>query len=102
YCMNEGNHPLPDRGHQQNCVRRYEDMVASNGKAYFDVEDLELIIDHYLEENDTRQAKEVLDFAKAQHPGSLDLMFSEAVVLMNMGRLNKALEVLDAIGRMEP
>lgn len=100
--MNEGNHPLPDRGHQQNCVRRYEDMVASNGKAYFDVEDLELIIDHYLEENDTRQAKEVLDFAKAQHPGSLDLMFSEAVVLMNMGRLNKALEVLDAIGRMEP
>jgi tetratricopeptide (TPR) repeat protein len=77
-------------------------MIARNGKAYFDVEELELIIDHYLEENEPRRAKEVLDFAKAQHPGSLDLMFSEAVVLMNLGRLNKALEVLDAIGKLEP
>ncbi len=100
--MNDGTPPLPDRDHQRGCVQRYEDMIARNGKAYFDVEELELIIDHYLEENEPRRAKEVLDFAKAQHPGSLDLMFSEAVVLMNLGRLNKALEVLDAIGKLEP
>lgn len=100
--MNDGYQPLPNRSHQEHCVKRYEAMVERDGKAYFDVEELELVIDHYLEENDTRRAKEVLDFAKAQHPGSLDLMFSEAVVLMNMGRLNKALEILDAIGKMEP
>ncbi|MBK9177886.1 MAG: tetratricopeptide repeat protein [Flavobacteriales bacterium] len=100
--MNDGYQPLPNRSHQEHCVKRYEAMIERDGKAYFDVEELELIIDHYLEENDTRRAKEVLDFAMSQHPGSLDLMFSEAVVLMNMGRLNKALEVLDAIGKMEP
>lgn len=100
--MSEGNLPAADRGHQARCVQRYEAMIARQGKAYFDVEDLELIIDHYLEASDARRAKDALDFAKEQHPGSVDLMYSEAVVLMNMGRLNKALEVLDALARIEP
>jgi tetratricopeptide (TPR) repeat protein len=100
--MDKGNAPYHNRDHQRVLVQRYESMLARNARSYFDVEDLELIIDHYLEQNDTRKAKEVLDFAQSQHPGSLDLMFSEAVVLMNLGRLNRALEVLDAIGKMEP
>ncbi|MBL0127362.1 MAG: tetratricopeptide repeat protein [Flavobacteriales bacterium] len=93
---------MPDRDHQQGCVQRYEAMHQRNGKAFFDVEEFELIIDHYLEQNDPRKAKEVLEQAQLQHPGSLDIMFSEAIVLMNLGRLNKALEVLDAIGKLEP
>jgi len=100
--MNEGHQPLPDREDQRGCVQRYEAMLHRNDRLFFDVEEFELIIDHYLEQNDTRQAKEVLDLAQEQHPGSLDIMFSEAIVLMNMGRLNKALEVLDAIGKLEP
>lgn len=100
--MNEGHRPPPHRNHQQGCVERYEAMLRKRTKAFFDVEDLELVIDHYLQENDTRRAKEALDFAMAQHPGSVELMYSEAVVLMNLGRLNKALEVLDALGKLEP
>lgn len=100
--MNDGYQPLPDRDAQQGCVQRYEAMLSRNHQSFFDVEEFELIIDHYLEQNDARRAKEVLELAQRQHPGSLDIMFSEAVVLMNMGRLNKALEVLDAIGKLEP
>jgi len=69
---------------------------------FFDVEEFEIIIEHYLEQSDTRRAMDVLDLAQRQHPGSLDLMFSEAHVLMNQGKLNRALEVLDTIGKMEP
>lgn len=100
--MNDSLPPPSGRNHQQGCVERYEAMRNRRAPVYFDVEDLELIIDHYLQENDARRAKEALDFAKAQHPGSVELMYSEAVVLMNLGRLNKALEVLDALGRLEP
>jgi tetratricopeptide (TPR) repeat protein len=100
--MSDGNHPAADRGRQATLVQRYEAMMARQAKAYFDVEDLELIIDHYLEASDSRRAKEALEFAKAQHPGSVDLMYSEAVVLINMGRLSRALEVLDALARIEP
>ena len=100
--MNEGNQPLPDRDDQRACVQRYEAMRSRNAQQFFDVEEFELIIDHYLENNETKRAREVLDFAKQLHPGALDLQFCEAQVLMSSGRLNKALEVLDAIEQVEP
>jgi len=100
--MSEDRPPSFPHDHQQGCVARYESMLQRGVRAFFDVEDLELVIDHYLHENDARRAKEALDFAKSQHPGSVELMYSEAVVLMNLGRLNKALEVLDALGKLEP
>ncbi|MBL7937870.1 MAG: tetratricopeptide repeat protein [Flavobacteriales bacterium] len=101
--MNEGPSPLPERNDDQHdCVERYEAMREQNSTSFFDVEEFEIIIEHYLEQSDTRRAREVLDYAHQQHPGSLDLMFCEAHVLMNMGKLNRALDVLDAIGKMEP
>ena len=100
--MNEGQQPYPDRNEQQDCVERYEAMLDRNDRYFFDVEEFEMIIDHYLEQNDLPKAKQVLEYAYQQHPGSLDLQFCEAHLLMNMGKLNKALSVLDTIGRMEP
>jgi tetratricopeptide (TPR) repeat protein len=101
--MNEGSPHLPERNDdQRDCVQRYEAMLHSNGHYFFDVEEFELIIEHYLEQNDLRRAQEVLDYARQQHPGSIDLLFSEANILIGQGKLNKALEVLDAIGKLEP
>ncbi len=100
--MNEGHQPLPDRNDQHSCVERYEAMLHRNDRYFFDVEEFEMIIEHYLEQNDLRKARAVLDYAKVQHPGALDLMFCEAHVLMNMGKLNRALEVLDGIAKVEP
>lgn len=100
--MNEGHQPLPERDDQHDCVERYEAMLDRNDRYFFDVEEFELIIEHYLEKNDLRKAKDVLDFAYQQHPGAQDLLFCEAHLMMSMGRLNRALSVLDAIGRMEP
>ncbi len=101
--MNEGPLPLPDRDDdQQGCVERYEEMLDRNDHYFFDVEEFEMIIEHYLEQNDLKKARQVLEYASKQHPGALDLMFCEAHVMMSMGKLNRALEVLDAIGKVEP
>lgn len=101
--MNEGHLPFSDReDDQQDCVQRYESMLDSNTQYFFDIEEFELIIEHYLEENEPRKAGQVLEFAHLQHPGSAELLFCEVQVLMSMGRLNKALETLDAIEKMEP
>lgn len=100
--MNEGQQHLPERNDQQDCVERYEAMLHRNDHYFFDVEEFELIVEHYLEQNDMRRAKQVLDYANEQHPDSLDLLFCEAHLMMSMGKLTKALSVLDTIGRMEP
>ncbi|MBL7963234.1 MAG: tetratricopeptide repeat protein [Flavobacteriales bacterium] len=101
--MNEGPLPQPGReDDQEQCVQRYEAMVRDHQHLFFDVEEFELIIDHYLDHSDLRRAREVLEFAQRQHPGSVDLTYCEAQVLMASGRLNKALEVLDALEKLEP
>ncbi|MBL7984143.1 MAG: hypothetical protein JNM91_04055, partial [Flavobacteriales bacterium] len=101
--MNEGQHPGPDRSEEQiACVKRYEVMAGSGQTGFFDVEEFELIIDHYLCNNEARKAQLVLDQAKAQHPESVDLTFCEALVHMAMGRLNKGLEILDGLEKVEP
>lgn len=101
--MNDGQHPGPDRSEEQiACVKRYEVMAGSGQTGFFDVEEFELIIDHYLCNNEARKAQLVLDQAKAQHPESVDLTFCEALVHMAMGRLNKGLEILDGLEKVEP
>jgi len=42
-------------------VERYESMRRSNTMSFFDVEEFEIIIEHYLEQSDPRQAREVLE-----------------------------------------
>jgi tetratricopeptide (TPR) repeat protein len=101
--MNEGPSAQPERDDDlHDCVERYEAMREQNAHYFFDVEEFEIIIEHYLEQSDAKRANEVLGYARQQHPGSQDLMFSEAHVMMSMGKLNRALEILDAIEKMEP
>ncbi len=101
--MSEGLRHTPDHSDEQlACVKRYEAMSSSGSPGFFDVEEFELIIDHYLANNEARKAQVVLDHAKAQHPDSVDITFCEALVHMGMGRLNKGLEILDALEKLEP
>lgn len=101
--MNESQRANPGRNEdQQSCVLRYEAMLARKAKQFFDVEEFELIIDHYLERNEPKRAEQVVSFAKQLHPGSGALTFCEAVVMMASGRLAKALTLLDAVEKMEP
>lgn len=101
--MSEAPRNVPEHNaDQEQCVRRYEAMEAAHDQAFFDVEEIEMIVDHYLEKNEPKRAERVLVFAKKLHPASTDITFCEAVVMMALGRLGKALELLDAIEKVEP
>ncbi|MBP8822324.1 MAG: tetratricopeptide repeat protein [Flavobacteriales bacterium] len=101
--MSEAHRPSPERNaDQEQCVRRYEAMEASKDRFFFDVEEFELIVDHYLEGNEPRKAARAVEFAKQLHPSSLQITFCEAVVMMALGRLSKALELLDTVEKVEP
>lgn len=101
--MNEAPRSPSERNDdQQACVQRYEAMLDRNDQLFFDVEEFELIVDHYLEHNEPKKAEQVVLFAKRLHPGSMDITFCEAVVMMGLGRLGKAMELLDAIEKVEP
>lgn len=101
--MSEANRPMPERNaHQERCVRRYEAMEAAHDRLFFDVEEIEMIVDHYLERSEPRKAERVLAFAKELHPTSVSITFAEAIVMMALGRLRRALDLLDAVEKVEP
>jgi len=101
--MSEAHRPSPEHNaDQEQCVRRYEAMEAAKDRYFFDVEEIELIVDHYLEGNEPRRAAQVVEFAKQLHPSSLQVTYCEAVVMMALGRLSKALELLDTVEKVEP
>ncbi|MBK6752904.1 MAG: hypothetical protein IPG69_04795 [Flavobacteriales bacterium] len=88
--MSEGHPSLPDREDDRTeYVQRFEDMLSRNDHYFFDVEEFELIIEHYLDNNDLKKARQVLDYARQQHPGSVDLLFCEAQVLMGPGQIER-------------
>ena len=45
-------------------VERYEAMTASGASVFFDLVELESLIEHYLHHGRSRSAQEVLKFAK--------------------------------------
>lgn len=83
-------------------ISRYEQMLQQNDEYFFDVEQFELIIEHYLDRNESAKASQVLKFARSQHPSSVELLFCESNILIQAGKLNKALQVLDAMESLHP
>jgi tetratricopeptide (TPR) repeat protein len=82
-------------------VSRYEEMLKSNRKYFFDVFEFESIIDYYIDTNKANNALSVVKFAAQQHPNSLNLQLKEAQVLIDKGLAAQALKVITQVEIIE-
>jgi tetratricopeptide (TPR) repeat protein len=82
-------------------VNRYSDMLKNKNQSYFDIFELEHIIDFYIEKYDLKNASEVIDYALKLHPGSSTIIIKKAQVLINNGHPYKSLKLLKDIGKIE-
>ncbi len=73
-------------------VRSYE---RSDRNSYFDAEELEMIIDYYLDQDDLQNAMSALQLGQRLHPNAQELKLREVQVLFSLGAFDKALELLD-------
>ena len=71
-------------------IERYEDMLKTNGTAYFDSAEFEYIIDNYVEKNQLRRSREAIDLAMQQHPESSILRIKEARQYLLEGQAENA------------
>lgn len=101
--MSEGKLPFSEGDDAAaESIKRFEHMLKRNDQYFFDVEEYEMMVDHYLQRGNTSKAQKVLEMGRAQHPGSSNLLFCEADVLLSLGHLNQALTVYDKIQGLEP
>lgn len=83
-------------------VERYEAMLSSDASSFFDLMELESLIEHYLHEGQHRKAQQVLKFAGSLYPESLSLQLREAQLMAGTGNLKRAIPRLRNLLAFEP
>jgi len=78
-------------------VIRYEKFLSGTASGYFDVEELEIIVDYYLQKGRTKDSAKALEFGLEMHPQSTALQTKRAKVYLAVGDYKKAFRILDTI-----
>ena len=85
-----------------NLVKRFERMIEENDQKYFDLEEFETIIGHYLSKGLVEKAKKVLQYASSLFPENLMLQLREAQIIASMGKHIQAIPRLKTLLAFEP
>ncbi len=83
-------------------VSKYEELTKKNDSIYFDVDDFEEVIDHYVIRGQYKEAFDVTTYAASLHPASVTLMLKNAQLLATFNKENDALSLLARVERLEP
>ena len=83
-------------------VKRLEDKLHLGESFYFDVEDYEQILDHYLQEDDLDTCLLVLQNAMEQHPNTISLSLRQVQFLVSKNNTEKALRILKEVEAIDP
>lgn len=85
-----------------NTVRRFERMVAQREAVFFDLEDFENIIDHYVTSTQFDKALQACDAALGQYPFSTELLIDRAQVMAMRGDYSEAERQIDHVASLDP
>jgi len=85
---------VPEDDHDD-LIKRYESFMTKSGtNGYFDVEELEHIVDYYLRKGKTDESSGALDYGFRIHPGNPQLFIKKAKILLSEGNATQALKIL--------
>ena len=83
-------------------INRYENALSADPSFYFDRDDYQDVVEFYLANLEFDKAKQALDFALRQHPGSVELQINQAQLLQANGKNTEALRLIDHITEIDP
>ena len=84
--------------HQLNhLIARFDDMLSRNEFFYFDLEEIERIIDHYITNGNRYKVQEAIKLADKLFPFSVELQIKKAQVLVSYDEADYALKQLKKI-----
>ena len=82
-------------------LKRFEDMISTGAQYFFDADELEEIIDYYMQWFNLELAKKALDFALEQYPYSSSIKIKLAQYLSSQHKTREALDLLNEIEEVE-
>ncbi len=75
-------------------IGRYENFKKGGNLGYFEVDELEAIINHYMEDANPEEAMNALRYGQRLHPNSTALLTKQARLYAETGETQKALSLL--------
>ena len=81
-------------GESSELVERYEKHLSGKAPGYFDVDEMERIVDYYLSYGRTKDSMRAVELGKKLHPASSTLDMKRAKVYLAIGDVKKALRIL--------
>ena len=87
---------------QEVTVSKFESMLKTNSVFFFDSNEFENIIHHYLESGKIALAKKAIKLGMSQHPTSLNLKLFQVEILIFENKLNEADRILSPLFEIEP
>ncbi|MBT8376956.1 MAG: tetratricopeptide repeat protein [Bacteroidia bacterium] len=83
-------------------LTRFESMLKTNDILFFDSNEFENIIHHYLENGKIALAKKAIKLGLEQHPASINLKLFKVEILVIENKFAEADDILDTLHEMEP
>ena len=83
-------------------LTRFESMLKTNDILFFDSNEFENIIHHYLESGKIALAKRAIKLGLEQHPSSINLRLYQVEILVIENKFDEANDILDMLNDLEP
>ena len=83
-------------------LTRFESMLKTNDILFFDSNEFENIIHHYLENGKISLAKRAIKLGLSQHPSSVNLRLFQVEILVIENKFIEADDILDMLHDLEP
>lgn len=91
-----------NEGEIKELVDKFEAKLENNQSFFFDVEEYEMLIDYYVENDNLTQTNMLLRHAISQHPDSVSILLKKAQVYVYSDKPDQALELLTQLEKIEP
>jgi tetratricopeptide (TPR) repeat protein len=83
-------------------LTRFESMLKTNDILFFDSNEFENIIHHYLENGKIALAKRAIKLGLEQHPSSINLRLFQVEIFVIENKFEEADHILDKLNELEP
>ena len=98
--MNEDARDFEDDNIEE-AVARFNEMLITNTSEYFDVFEIDGIVDQFLEDGQIELAKKAVDTGLKLHPLAISIKIRQAQVFMHEDKLEECLDLLDMAEKIE-
>lgn len=83
-------------------VLDFENTVLKGKNQFFDVDEMEIIIDYYFEVNDQKPLERAVEYAEELYPNNTSVRLRRAHLMMSHEQYGQALQVLNKMRQAEP